>query len=184
MRYRTSETDVRERAARVKLLLLDVDGVLTDGSLIIHHDGEESKIFHAHDGLAIRLLQKAGIEVGLISGRKSAAVARRAADLEIELLAQGSLDKKTVYEEMLRRRQLSDLEVAYVGDDLVDIPVLERVGLAVAVANATPIVQSRCHLITSIGGGRGAVREVSELLLQAQGRWEEVIASYIIAGSS
>jgi 3-deoxy-D-manno-octulosonate 8-phosphate phosphatase (KDO 8-P phosphatase) len=179
MRYHRSEAEIKERAARIKLLILDVDGVLTNGGLIIHHDGEESKIFSVRDGLAIRLLQRGGIEVALLTGRTSRVVARRAEELGIELVAQGSLNKLAGYEEMLRRRLLSEPDVAYVGDDLVDIPVLKRVGLAVAVADAATAVHSYCHLSTSSLGGRGAVREVCELLLQAQGKWEEVTGVYL-----
>ena len=179
MRYYRSEADIRERAIRIKLLILDVDGVLTDGGIIVTPEGEESKVFNVRDGLGIRLLQQAGIEVALLTGRSSRAVACRAAELGIEMVAQGSLNKMDAYEEMLRKRKLRDPEVAYVGDDLVDIPVLRRVGLAVAAASATPAVHSCCHASTRNSGGQGAVREVCELLIQAQGRWEEVVAPYL-----
>lgn len=179
MDYHRSEAEIRERAARIKLLVLDVDGVLTDGGLIWRSDGQESKIFHVHDGHGIRLAQRAGIEVALLTGRSSEVVVFRAKDLGIELVFQGSRNKITDYEAMLQQRQLEDNAVAYVGDDLVDIPVLKRVGLAVAVANAMPQVHACCHASTQRGGGQGAVREVCDLLLVAQDKWEKIIGPYL-----
>ena len=179
MRYKGSEEETRELAAGIKLLILDVDGVLTNGGLIVHDDGKESKVFHVHDGHGIRLVQRAGIEVALLTGRRSAVVAHRARDLEIRIVVQGTKDKLASYREILKERQLTDRDVAYVGDDLVDIPVLRRVGLAVAVADAAPSVHSYCHITTQNGGGQGAVREVCNLLLQAQGLWQEVTAPYL-----
>jgi 3-deoxy-D-manno-octulosonate 8-phosphate phosphatase (KDO 8-P phosphatase) len=179
MKYRLGEAETRSRAARIKLLILDVDGVLTDGCLLFDDNGRETKAFHAHDGHGIRLVQRGGIEVALLTGRSSQVVAYRADDLGIQLVVQGSNDKLADYEEILSRRRLADGEVAYVGDDLVDIPVLRRVGLAVAVANATAQVRACCHMITATGGGRGAVRSVCDFLLQAQGKWDEVTAPYV-----
>ena len=179
MKFQRSEGQVRERAAQVKLLILDVDGVLTDGGLIWHADNQESKVFHVHDGHGIRLVQRAGIEVGLLTGRSSQVVAHRAEDLGIKLIVQGSRDKLSDYKVMLRQRQLDDLDVAYVGDDLVDVPVFKRVGLAVAVADAPAYVNSHCHIITQNPGGRGAVREICDFLLVTQGKWEEVTAPYL-----
>jgi 3-deoxy-D-manno-octulosonate 8-phosphate phosphatase (KDO 8-P phosphatase) len=184
VKYHESEEEIRERAIRIKLLILDVDGVLTDGGLIWHADGKESKIFHVHDGHGIRLVQRAGIEVALLTGRSSQVVAHRAKDLGIKLVAQGSRNKLTDYEEMLRQRQLDDLDVAYVGDDLVDIPVFKRVGLAVAVAGSATYVNSHCHVTTQNQGGQGAVREICDFLLQAQGKWEEVTTPYMGDSSS
>lgn len=182
MRYRRSPEEVNERAGRIKLLLLDVDGVLTDGGILLHPDGEESKVFNVRDGLGIRLLQRAGIEVGLISGRSSRVVTRRAEDLGIGLVVQGTLYKLPAYEEILGKRGLTGRDVAYVGDDIVDIPILKRVALAVATAGAVPAVASVCHVITDRDGGRGAVREVCELILQAQGRWEEMAGPFLGTG--
>lgn len=179
MKFRGSEAETRQRAARIKLLILDVDGVLTNGGLVLHDNGQESKVFHVHDGHGIRLLQRAGVEVALLTGRSSRVVTNRARDLGIKLVIQGSKDKLASYESILTQRQLDDSEVAYVGDDLVDIPVLRRVGLAVAVAEATTPVHFHCHMTTRIGGGRGAVREVCDFLLQVLGRWEEVTAPYL-----
>jgi 3-deoxy-D-manno-octulosonate 8-phosphate phosphatase (KDO 8-P phosphatase) len=182
MRYRRSPEEITERAARIRILLLDVDGVLTDGGILLHPDGGESKVFNVRDGLGIRLLQRAGIEVGFISGRNSRVVARRAEDLGIGLVVQGTLYKLPAYEEIMTERGLSDRDVAYVGDDIVDIPILRRVGLAVATAGAIPTVGSYCHVITDRDGGRGAVREVCELILQAQGRWEEMAGPFLGSG--
>ena len=178
MKYHKSEEEVRERAARIKLLVLDVDGVLTNGGLILHADGQESKVFHVHDGHGIRLLQRAGIEVALLTGRRSKVVDRRAEDLGIRLVVQGSRDKLADYNEILQLRELEDLSVAYVGDDLVDVPVLRRVGLALAVADATPHIRPYCHASTLSKGGQGAVREICEFLLQVQGKWEEITAPH------
>ena len=179
MKFRGSETEVKERAAGVKLLILDVDGVLTNGSLIWQANGQESKVFHVHDGHGIRLLQRAGVEVALLTGRSSRAVTERANDLGIELVAQKSRDKLADYQKMLKKRNLDDRNVGYVGDDLVDVPVLRRVGLAVTVADAAPQVHTYCHATTRNKGGDGAVREVCEFLLQAQGKWEEVTSPYL-----
>jgi len=172
------EEEVRERAARIKLLVLDVDGVLTDGGLVWHANGQESKVFHVQDGHGIRLLQRAGIEVALLTGRRSQVVEDRARDLGIKLVVQGSRNKLADYEEILQLRELDDQSVAYVGDDLVDVPVFRRVGLAVAVADGNPHIRPYCHGSTLSKGGRGAVREVCEFLLQVQGKWEEVTAVY------
>lgn len=173
-----SEEEVRERAARIQLLILDVDGVLTDGGLIWHADGKESKVFHVHDGHGIRLLQRGGIEVALLTGRRSQVVDDRAKDLGIRLVVQGSRNKLADYDEILQVRELDDLRVAYVGDDLVDVPVFRRVGLAVAVADATPHIRPFCHASTLSKGGQGAVREVCEFLLEVQGKWEEITSPY------
>ena len=184
MKFQRRKAEVRERAARIKLLILDVDGVLTDGGLIWLADGQEGKVFHVHDGHGIRLVQRAGIEVALLTGRSSQVVAHRARDLGIRLIVQGSRDKLTDYEKMLRQRQLDDLNVAYVGDDLVDVPVFKRVGLAVAVAGSAAYVNSHCDATTKNQGGHGAVREVCDFLLQAQGKWDEVTAPYLGEPSS
>ncbi len=179
MKFQRNKAEVKERAARIKLLILDVDGVLTDGGLIWLTNGQEGKIFHVHDGHGIRLVQRAGIEVALLTGRSSQVVVDRAKDLGIRLIVQGSKDKLTDYEEMLRQRQLDDRDVAYVGDDLVDVPVFRRVGLAVAVAESAAYVSSHCEAVTEKNAGRGAVREVCEFLLETQGKWEEVTATYL-----
>ena len=170
---------VGARARKIKVLLTDVDGVMTDGHvwLLSEHDGStlELKSFDAHDGVGMMLLKIAGLRTGIITGRSSAAVARRAQEGGVEFLYQGVPYKIPVYEEILQKAGVTDAEVAYVGDDLPDIPLMKRVGLAVAVANAEPEVKRAAHYVTARSGGDGAIREVVELLLKAQGRWEEMI---------
>jgi 3-deoxy-D-manno-octulosonate 8-phosphate phosphatase (KDO 8-P phosphatase) len=172
---------VRKKAGRIKLLLLDVDGVLTDGRIVVDHRGREIKSFDVRDGHGIRLLQRAGIQVGIVSGRSSAAVNHRAKELGIKLVYQGADDKLVAYEKIKRATGLSDLEVAYVGDDLVDLPLLRRVGLAITVNNCWAKLKPACNYVTQAGGGRGAVREVTELLLKAQSKWRTISRSYYLA---
>lgn len=170
-KFGTDKTPPRalfNRAKPIRLLLLDVDGVLTDGRIIYDADGRESKAFHIHDGLGINRLRAAGCLVGFLSGRASAAVERRAKELDVTIICQGVDDKLAVYEQILADHRLSDHEVAYVGDDLPDLAVLGRVGLAVAVASAQPAVRRAAHWVTGLPGGEGAVREVTELLLAAR----------------
>ncbi len=164
--------EVLERARRVRLLLLDVDGILTEGHIIVDAQGREIKSFSVQDGLGIKLLQKAGLEVGILSSRTSLPVAFRARELGIKIVFQGELEKRKLYEELLAQKGLEDREVAYMGDDWVDIPVLMKVGLAVTVPSAWPPVKNYVHYVTRRPGGRGAVREVCDLILQAQGKWE------------
>lgn len=173
------EPELVGRARRIRLLVVDVDGVLTDGGITVHADGSETKTFHVRDGHGIKLLQRAGIEVAIVSGRRSAATDRRAADLGITLVRQGAVDKALALEALLTAREVDPAEVAYVGDDVVDLPVLRRVGLAVAVADAVDELAPYVHYRTRAAGGRGAVREVAELLLRAQGRWSETLARYV-----
>ena len=170
---------LRKRAARIRLLLVDVDGVLTDGHIYLQSlpDGTaaEMKVFNAHDGAGLKLARLAGLRTGLITGRGSAAVARRAQELGMDFVYQTRGGKLGAYQDILRRAGLQDRDVAYIGDDLPDLPVLERVGLAVAVANAVPEVKTAAQLITQRSGGAGAVREVVELVLKAQGSWAKAI---------
>jgi 3-deoxy-D-manno-octulosonate 8-phosphate phosphatase (KDO 8-P phosphatase) len=168
-----------ERARRVRMLVLDVDGVLTDGGITVHADGGEAKTFHVRDGHGIKLLQRAGVEVAILSGRRSAPTDRRAAELGIALVEQGAIDKVAAFERILAARDLAPAEVAFLGDDLVDLPVLRRVGLAMAVADGVDDLAPFMHYITRAAGGRGAVREVAELLLKAQGRWAETVRRYL-----
>jgi len=167
-----------ERAAKVRLLLLDVDGVLTDASIIYLAGGEETKAFSTRDGLGIRLLQKAGVEVGIITARSSDAVRRRADNLGITRLYQGAGAKREVYENIIAELELSPEQVAYMGDDWLDLPVMTRVGMAVAVADAAPEVIETAHYVASRPGGRGAVREVCDLIIDALGKREELLALY------
>ncbi|MGH7405316.1 MAG: KdsC family phosphatase [Candidatus Methylomirabilales bacterium] len=173
-----SRRDLRERARRIRLLLLDVDGVLTDGRIIYGSAGLEVLSFHVRDGLALKSAQAAGITVGLLSGRKSEALARRAEELRLVEVHTGVEDKRGVYRQLLARYRLGDPEVAYMGDDLPDLPLLQRAGLAITVADAPVEVQRVAHLVTSLPGGRGAVREAVEVLLKSQGVWDRVCADF------
>ena len=170
--------EVLARAAKVKLLLLDVDGVLTDARIIIDAEGREIKHFCVRDGMGIKLLQLAGLEVGILSSRKSPPVSYRARELGIELIVQGELDKYSLYEKILEEKGLRHEEVAYMGDDWIDLPVLTRVGLAVSVPEAWPPVKDYVHYVTRHSGGHGAVREVCDLLLVAHQKWEEMLKCF------
>ena len=167
-----------ERIRKIRLLLLDVDGVMTDGRIIFDSNGTESKFFNVKDGHGIKMVQRAGIEVGIISGRGSVVVSNRAAELGISLVYQKALDKLTPYREILERTELSDDQVAFMGDDVIDIPVLRRVGFAAAPADAVDDVFPHVHFTTRNRGGWGAVREVCDLLLRGQGKWDEITARY------
>jgi len=166
------------RLNKIKLLILDVDGVMTDGRIIFDSNGVESKFFNVKDGHGIKMLQRAGIEVAIISGRQSTVVTNRAAELGIERVFQKAAAKLAPYKQILADTGLANEEVAFMGDDLIDIPVLRRVGFAVAPADAVAEVIPFTHLVTKNSGGWGAVREVCDLLLKTQGRWEELTARY------
>ena len=170
---------VHDRAKRVRLILLDVDGVLTDGTIVIHSTGGESKSFFIRDGLGIIWARREGLEVGLLSGRPSEATTRRASELGLRIVSQGSNDKRAAYARILEVNGFTDEEVAYMGDDLVDLPVLGRVGLATAPADAVDAVKSRVHWISGYDGGRGAVRELVELVFAAQGRWDGLLRTHL-----
>lgn len=163
----------------IKLLLLDVDGVLTDGGITLSDGGEQSKTFHVRDGHGLKLLQRIGVQVGIITGRSSQVVELRAAELGISLVYQGVKNKLEPYQEILAAQGLSDRQIAYVGDDIVDLPILRRVGFAATVADADAEVLERVDFISRYGGGRGAVREICELIIRAQGRWAELMARYL-----
>jgi 3-deoxy-D-manno-octulosonate 8-phosphate phosphatase (KDO 8-P phosphatase) len=171
--------DVMKRAARVKLLLLDVDGVLTDGRVTVHSDGSETKTFFIRDGIALVWAQRAGIKVGLLSARHSPTTPHRAAQLGITLIYHGVTSKLATYEQILRDHHLADDEVAYMGDDVVDLAVLSRVGLATAPADCVDDVRVRAHWVSHARAGEGAVRELAELILRAQNRWEGIVAGYL-----
>jgi 3-deoxy-D-manno-octulosonate 8-phosphate phosphatase (KDO 8-P phosphatase) len=170
--------DIRERAARVKLVIFDVDGVLTDGKLIYAEDGHELKAFHVHDGLGLKRLLANHIEVAVITARLSRIVTERMADLGVAHVYQGQDDKLACFEQLLGALKLEAEETAYVGDDLPDLAVMQRVGFSVAVANAHPWVRERAHWRTRLAGGAGAAREVADLILAAQGRAEAEIAAF------
>lgn len=169
---------MEERIKKIRLLLLDVDGVLTDGRIIYDNRGVESKAFDVKDGHGIKLLQRAGTRVGIITGRQSEVVRLRAEELGIDILYQGAKDKLVPYRDILEGLGLNDDEVAYVGDDLVDLPILRRVGLAVTVADAVEEVKPHVHHVTERAGGRGAVREVCDLILKGSGAWASVTDRY------
>jgi 3-deoxy-D-manno-octulosonate 8-phosphate phosphatase (KDO 8-P phosphatase) len=168
--------EVRQRAQAIRLLILDVDGVLTDGRLYFDAKGETLKVFHVRDGHGLKMLQRAGIEVAFVSGRRSDAASHRAEELGISRFHEGVRDKVAVLEEIMAAMGIEASQVAAVGDDLVDLPHMSRVGLAVAVADAVPEVIAAAHWVTSLPGGRGAVREVCDLVLKAQGKWEGIVS--------
>jgi 3-deoxy-D-manno-octulosonate 8-phosphate phosphatase (KDO 8-P phosphatase) len=171
--------DILERAAQIKLLIFDVDGVLTDGSLFVGDDGQEYKAFHSQDGHGIKMLQRHGVRCAVITGRTSRVVEHRMRNLGIELVYQGQSNKLEGFADLLDRVDLSPQEVAYVGDDVVDLPVMRKVGLAIAVRDAHPLVLRHAHWQTPRGGGRGAARDVCELLLEAHGVLNQELDSYL-----
>jgi 3-deoxy-D-manno-octulosonate 8-phosphate phosphatase (KDO 8-P phosphatase) len=158
---------------------MDCDGVLTDGRLWLLENGDEHKSFNTKDGLGLSLLHRAGLKSGIISGRWSQAVIRRAGDLGIEFVRQGDPHKIEAFEQVLRQAEVDENEVAFVGDDLTDIPIMQRAELAVAVADAVEEARSVAHYVTRAKGGRGAVREVVELILKSQGRWNDLVDEYL-----
>lgn len=167
--------NVLERARRIKLLLMDCDGVLTDGLLWLTEGDDEQKTFHARDGQGISLMHRAGLRTGIITGRKSSAVERRARDLKMAYVHQFAKDKVKALDEITAAAGVSLDECAFIGDDLADIAPMRRVGFAVAVADAAEETKQAAHYVTCLRGGRGAVREACELILKAQGRWEELM---------
>lgn len=172
------ENGIREKLTQVKMLLLDVDGVMTDGRIIMDSEGRELKNFDVRDGHGLVMLQRYGLKVGILTGRTSAVVDHRARDLKITEVYQGALNKKEVFEKILINNRLSAREVAFVGDDIVDIPVLKQVGFSAAVADALDIVKQAVDYVTMRPGGHGAVREICEMILQAQNRWPDVASRY------
>jgi 3-deoxy-D-manno-octulosonate 8-phosphate phosphatase (KDO 8-P phosphatase) len=174
--------EIISRARQIKLLLLDCDGVLTDGGLYYTFDGKHvldgAKVFHIHDGQGLKLAREAGVKLGIISGRVSPALNARVRDLQIDYLHQGIDDKLYVYEQIKIDTGFTDEQTAYVGDDLPDLPIMRRVGLAVAVSDAVNEVRECAHFVTNKPGGRGAAREVVELILKAQDKWRESLLRY------
>lgn len=163
---------------KIKLLLLDVDGVMTDGRIIYGNDGEEVKAFDVKDGHGLKLIQRAGIKVGIITGRQSRIVEKRAAELGIDIVYQGAKVKLEPFQEILEKLSLSPEEIAYVGDDVVDLPVMRKVGFAATVADAVEDVKPYADMVTTRCGGRGAVREICDFILKESGRWAEVAQRY------
>ena len=167
-----------DKAARVRLILLDVDGVLTDGAVVMYGDGSESKRFHIRDGIALVWAQRVGLKVGILSARHSATTNQRAAQLGISLVYQGVASKAAAFDQILSDTAVSDTEVAYMGDDIVDLAVLKRVGLSAAPSDAVPEVRSSVDFVSTRCGGDGAVREVVELILRTQGHWTSIVSGY------
>lgn len=173
-----STASLLERCTGIEFLVVDVDGVLTDGRIIHGDDGIEVKEFHVRDGTGIKLWQKAGKRAGILTGRTSKAVAIRAAELGMAPVIQGAADKLPAFLDMVKSLGVEPGQTCYVGDDLPDLPLLRRSGLAAAVADACPEAIAAAHYVTRLPGGRGAVREVIELILRSQGRWHEIVAGF------
>ena len=173
-----SETAFAQRAASLEWLLFDVDGVLTDGRLWYTAKGEEIKAFHVRDGLALKLAQRAGLKVGIFTGRRSKPLERRAKDLGVDDMIMGSKDKGTDFDAFLERHQVAPGRVAFTGDDLIDLPVLGRCGLSFCPSDAVPEVQAVVHQVLQTPGGHGAVREMIETVLKARGDWHPLVAGY------
>jgi 3-deoxy-D-manno-octulosonate 8-phosphate phosphatase (KDO 8-P phosphatase) len=171
--------DIMEKAAAVRMVIFDVDGVLTDGSLFIGDDGQEYKAFNSRDGHGMKMLQASGVEIGIITGRTSHVVKYRMDSLGIRHVYQGQLDKLPAFEALLQKQGLTTEQVAYVGDDVVDLPILTRVGLAIAVQDAHLLVKQHSHWITPNAGGRAAARDVCELIMQAQGTLQQQLDHYL-----
>lgn len=170
---------VLARAAKVKLVLFDVDGVLTDGRLFLGDDGQEYKAFHSRDGHGMKMLQATGVEAGIITGRTSQVVEHRVADLGIRHVYQGCTDKLPVYQDLIARLGLDPAQTAFAGDDVVDLPIMLKTGLAIAVQDAHPLVQEHAHWITPSRGGCGAARELCEMIMYAQGQLSARLAAYL-----
>jgi 3-deoxy-D-manno-octulosonate 8-phosphate phosphatase (KDO 8-P phosphatase) len=174
-----TDSALTEALAQVKLAIFDVDGVLTDGRLYYDNQGNEFKAFHAHDGHGMKQLQQAGIPIAIITARHSHLVAKRMSDLGITYVFQGARDKGTVYQHLITELAIQDQNVCYVGDDLLDLPVMMRCGLAISVPSAYDAVKDRAHYITHAAAGAGAAREVCDLILSAQGKLEALITQYL-----
>jgi 3-deoxy-D-manno-octulosonate 8-phosphate phosphatase (KDO 8-P phosphatase) len=172
------DAELLRRAKAIKLLICDVDGVLTDGSVFLGNGNEELKAFNIKNGFNMRAIQQFGIEVALITGRQSHLVERRAAELQIRHVFQGNSNKRGAYADLLSQLKLSPEQTAHMGDDLPDLPLFLQVGLAAAPADAHPVMREHAHYISRANGGAGAVREVCDLLLQAQGHWPALLAGY------
>ena len=172
---------IRDKASQIEMIIFDVDGVLTDGSLFYDNQGQEYKAFNSRDGHGMRMLQDAGVRVAILTGRKSELVSHRARNLGIpaELVFQGHRDKRPAFQELLQVAGVTAEQVAYIGDDVVDLPVMVQCGLSIAVADAHPFVKQHASWVSHQPGGRGAVREVCELLLDARGQLQDILAGYL-----
>jgi 3-deoxy-D-manno-octulosonate 8-phosphate phosphatase (KDO 8-P phosphatase) len=170
--------NLKEKLKKIKMLILDVDGVMTDGRIIMDDEGRQLKNFDVRDGHGLKIIQRYGIEIVILTGRKSEVVNHRARDLEIKDVYQGALNKKEVFQKILLEHNLASSATAFMGDDIVDIPVLKQVGFSAAVADAVDVVKKSVDYVTKHKGGHGAVRELCELILQAQGKWPEIAEKY------
>jgi 3-deoxy-D-manno-octulosonate 8-phosphate phosphatase (KDO 8-P phosphatase) len=175
--------DAAEKAKKVRLFLVDVDGVLTDGGIVYDGGGREIKRFHVRDGHGIKMLQRAGVEVGIITGRTSEVVAFRARELGVSLVRQGTWDKVSAWREILAEKGFLPEETAYVGDDIVDVPLMRQVGFAAAVADAESYVLEAADFVSARPGGQGAVREIIEFVLRSSGAWEKIASKYFADGA-
>ncbi len=175
----TSQQELNERAKKIRLAIFDVDGVLTDGGLFRTDDGQELKRFNSRDGLGLRMLQDSGVELAIITGRTSQVVEHRAGELGIKHVYQGRKQKVPAFQELCGQLSVSPEEVAYMGDDLIDLPVLIRCGLALTVAEGHPEVVQRCHWVSQFHGGNGAAREACELIMKQQETWQTVLDGYL-----
>lgn len=171
--------DILEKAKQIKLVVFDVDGVLTDGSLFFGDDGQEYKAFNSRDGHGMKMLRETGVEVGIITGRQSEVVKHRMNNLGIEHVYQGKLEKLPAFEELIAKLGVTKDQVAYAGDDVVDLPVILKVGLAIAVQDAHALVKQHAHWTTPNGGGRGAARDVCELIMQAQNTLDDQLRKFL-----
>jgi len=171
--------DILTRAAQIKLVVFDVDGVLTDGSLFVGDDGQEYKAFHSRDGFGMKLLKNSGVEIGIITARTSEVVKHRMENLGIEHVYQGQLEKLPAFLQLVEKLGLSPEQTCYVGDDVVDLPVMRRAGLAIAVQDAHPLAKQHAHWQTPHGGGRGAARDVCELIMEAQNSLDDQLSQYL-----
>ena len=169
---------IDEKAKKVRLLIMDVDGVLTDGRIVYANSGDELKFFDVTDGMGLSMFSRAGLKSAILTAKKSKVVARRAKDMHVDKVYQNAMKKLEVFEKILTDFKVSPEEVCFIGDDVIDIPVLKKVGFAVCVPNAVPEVKNEVHYITKKEGGRGAVREVIDIILKTQGRWNEVMKRY------
>jgi 3-deoxy-D-manno-octulosonate 8-phosphate phosphatase (KDO 8-P phosphatase) len=176
--------DLNARAAQIRLVLFDVDGVLTDGKILMHADGSESKQFDIKDGSAIVWAGRLGLTVGFLSARSSASTAQRAAQLGVTLVHQGVASKRETYDQIVDELLLENEQVAYMGDDVLDLPVLARAGLAAAPADAVVDVRDRVHWVAQRAGGYGAARELIEMILKAQQKWDSIVAAYLAEGEA
>ncbi len=178
MQNSKSEDDIQEKAKKIKVLVLDVDGVMTDGRIIYDNFGDEFKVFDVQDGYGLVLWHRAGLKSAIVTAKKTKIVARRAKECRFTRVFQNARDKGTIYGKILRAFRVTDDEICFIGDDLLDLPIMTRAGLAVAVPYSREEVKSQAHYITKAQGGRGAVREVIELILKSQGKWEELTGKY------